>query len=408
MKPKHCIKDNAIAPKRAARLTVMTVFILAAAHALAGESRILMGPYVSSVTPDSAKVMWVTGRDASAGSVAYAGGKAEAVLSGFDGRKEVLHTAALKGLTPSTTYEYEIVDTGSDGSFITAPEPGNSVKTLRFIVYGDTRTKPDRHRSVSEAMANEKDVSFVAMSGDLVSRGETWRAWEKEFFTPGRSYLRKMAVWPVRGNHEDEAIFYRELFDLPGNERWYSFDYGNLHFIALDCYAKGKDRDAQLEWLKLDLESTKAEWIFACYHAPTFNIGGHASKWGAKDVLPILEDRGVDVVVTGHSHLYERFVPIGPTGKKPLIHIVTGGGGAPNASAKESALLEGGAGRSALHYCLFEIQGNTLTMVVKQPDGTVIDNMTLVKKDGMYQDDVMKKSVETGRARELIDSSQRK
>jgi len=135
---------------------------------------------------------------------------------------------------------------------------------------------------------------------------------------------------------------------------------------------------------------------------PTFNVGGHASKWGAKDVLPILEERGVDVVIAGHSHLYERFVPIGPAGRKPLIHIVTGGGGAPNADAEESSLLEGGTGHGVLHYCLFEIQGNRLTMIVKKPDGTELDLMTLVKKNGIYQDSIMKKSVETGRAREII------
>ncbi|MCK4375424.1 MAG: metallophosphoesterase, partial [Candidatus Brocadiae bacterium] len=180
---------------------------------------------------------------------------------------------------------------------------------------------------------------------------------------------------------------------------WYSFDYGNAHFIVLDTEVRA-EREEMLEWLEHDLAEANAEWTFVCYHIPTFNIGGHGSTWGQDDFLPMMERHGVDFVVCGHSHLYERFLPIGQPGKKPLIHIVSGGGGAPTYAAEYSPTLAGGIGRSELHHCVFEVDGNRCEMTVRRPDGSVIDALSLIKMDGMYQDEVMALAVETETAKQ--------
>jgi len=367
---------------------------------------ILMGPYVNFVTPHSARVVWVTGPEAPAGTVvgesdgARRKVKVKARTSGFNKRDERLHVAVFDGLDHSTLYHYEVRsgEVTQKGTFHTAP-PKGARDPFRFIVYGDTRSYPERHLSVSQAMAREKQFSFVVLSGDLVSNGQTWKQWEEQFFTPAREFLTRTAFWPVRGNHEGNGVYYRQLFELPGDELWYSFDYGNLHYVILDSESRGEQREAMVQWLKEDLAANEAEWTFVSYHRPTFNIGGHASDWGKEDVLPVLEEHEVDLVITGHSHLYERFKPIGAEGKKPLIHIVSGGGGAPSYEVRPSPLLEGGIGYSGLHYCYFQIDGNTLRMTVKKPDGEVLDRMKLVKKSGTYQGAVMSEATLTTEAR---------
>ena len=364
----------------------------------------LVGPYTTNVTPTSARIRWVAKKDGRPGMLAYTSGehkgRVETEVSAFTDRdKEVLHTAKLEGLKPGTVYRYVLHGAGGrkTGEFRTAPDPQKCRGPFRFVVYGDTRSRPAKHKLVADAIAKEEDLAFVVVTGDLVGDGEDWEEWEEQFFTPAAAYLGRAAVWPVRGNHEGDAVLYREHFALPGNELWYSFDYGNLHFVVLDsCWSGKAARAAMLEWLREDLAASDAEWTFVSYHHPTWNVGGHASRWGRGIFWPVLEKNGVDVVLAGHSHLYERFRPVGPRNGKPIIHIVTGGGGAPLYDAIENDLLEGGTGHSVLHYCVFVVAGNELAMEVRTPDGSVIDEMKLVKENGRYQKEVMERALVTG------------
>lgn len=364
----------------------------------------LMGPYINRVDEASARVLWVTAAGAPVGTVMWSAGSrtgvAKSVATPIEGRTELLQTATLAGLAADTAHAYTMRSGTATvkGEFRTAV-PRGSRQPFRFIVYGDTRTYPDKHKSVVDGMVKEANVRFVALSGDLVANGDVWDQWPEQFFAPAKSFLERTAFWPVRGNHEGSAKLYKALFDLPGNEQWYSFDCGNVHFIGLDSEVEGDEVAAQLDWLKADLAANKADWTFVSYHRPTFNIGGHGSDWGAKDVLPLLEEGGVDIDITGHSHLYERFVPIGREGKRPIIHIVSGGGGAPLYEVRPSPLLEGGIGYSGLHYCVFDVDGDKLVMEAKKPDGTTFDRMELVKTGGIYQPEVMAKTVNTDAAR---------
>jgi predicted phosphodiesterase len=306
--------------------------------------------------------------------------------------------AALEALRPASRFEYRIGNGkgAASGSFVTAPS-SDAPSDVRFVVYGDTRSSPERHRSVAEAIAADRPA-FVVCSGDLVGDGRVWEQWAQEFMQPAAAYLSEAVLWPVRGNHEEDAVLYRELFDLPGNELYYSFDFGSLHFVVLDCYS---ERAEMLDWLKRDLAACRAQWILVALHEPMFNVGGYASQWGREDFLPVLEEHGVDVVVAGHSHIYERFVPIGPPGRKPLIHIVSGGGGAPMYRPVPSPALAGGIGQSELHYCLFEVSGNRCDITVKRPDGSVMDSLLLVKDGDSYQSAVMAEAITTERAASL-------
>ena len=363
----------------------------------------LFAPHADSITGHSARLVWVSEPGVAPGSVTLTGNgqsvRVAAEVRRIDDRGELLHVAALDWLRPGVRYSY-VIECGQAterGSFRAAPEGAGP---FRFVIYGDTRSMPERHAAVSVAIAKERP-DFVLHTGDLVAAGDRWELWKKEFFDPAEPFLRESGFWPARGNHEQTAALYHELFVLPNKGIYYSFDWGNAHFVVLDNYQQGADRQAMLDWFKKDLTESKAEWTFVIYHEPSFNVGGHGSAWGREDFVPVMYEHGVDFSVAGHSHLYERFLPIAQQGKKPITFIVSGGGGAPSYAALPSPILAGGIGDAVVHYCAFEINGNRLTMTAKQPDGTVIDRLELVKTDGAYQPEFMAQTVEYKEATEI-------
>ena len=366
----------------------------------------LMGPYVNTVDQTSAQVLWVTAAhfNAPAQIELEIPGTGEmrtlsAGSSPIKDRSELLQTVAISGLQPGQTYRY-VVQAGrdrSEGTFRTSP-PLDYSEPFRFLVYGDTRTRPIEHSLVAQAMAREAPFDLVLNTGDLIANGTVWEQWQTEFFDPAAPILTKAAMWPARGNHEMDAVLYRRLFNLPGNGLYYSFDFANVHFVVLDPYI-GRDLHGEMvQWFEKDLAAAakRSQWIVVNYHEPTFNVGGHGSTFGQQDILPLMEKYGVDVVVTGHSHLYERFLPIGQPGQKPIIHLVTGGGGAPNYPKRPSPILV--KSHSLLHYCVFDVQGNRMRVTARTPEGNQIDRFELVKTDGRYQDEVMAQAVETKHA----------
>jgi hypothetical protein len=168
--------------------------------------------------------------------------------------------------------------------------------------------------------------------------------------------LRSAPLWPTIGNHDGHSAnsvtqsgVYYDIFTLPtrgqaggiasGTEAYYSFDYANIHFVCLDSEDSPRAADgAMAQWLKADLAATARDWIVAFFHHPTYSKGTHDSDGERRLVdmrqnfMPILEAGGVDVVLTGHSHGYERSYFIdGHYGKSadfdPATHVKQPGNG---------------------------------------------------------------------------------
>jgi hypothetical protein len=146
-------------------------------------------------------------------------------------------------------------------------------------------------------------------------------------------FLRQNVLWSTIGNHEtygtlEEGKFaYFHIFDLPtdgragglasGTENYYSFNYGNIHFVCLDSELSDKQpTGAMLTWLDQDLAANTNDWVIAFWHSPPYTKGSHNSDdpfdsagyliQMRENVVPILENYGVDLVLGGHSHCYER------------------------------------------------------------------------------------------------------
>jgi hypothetical protein len=151
--------------------------------------------------------------------------------------------------------------------------------------------------------------------------------YQSAVFDTYRSFLRDTLLWSTIGNHETYATAgeppYFDIFTLPkngeagglpsGTESYYSFDYANIHFVCLDSMRSSRRPGSpMLKWLADDLASTAQMWIIAFWHHPPYSKGSHNSDVEVElvemrqNVLPILEDAGVDLVLSGHSHSYER------------------------------------------------------------------------------------------------------
>ncbi len=168
------------------------------------------------------------------------------------------------------------------------------------------------------------------MLGDNAYSNGTDAEYQSAVFDIYPTLLRKSVVWPTMGNHDgysstssSQSGPYFSIFSLPknaeaggvasGTEAYYSFDYGNIHFICLDSEGSSRSsHGAMLEWLRLDLAATTKDWIIAYWHHPPYSKGSHDSDTETnlvdmrQNALPILEAGGVDLVLTGHSHSYER------------------------------------------------------------------------------------------------------
>jgi predicted phosphodiesterase len=316
-----------------------------------------------------------------------------------------LYRARLTDLVPGTAYQYQVLPAGKGG-------PASVPKTFRtfpvkperiaFIAYGDTRTNPAAHRSVAACFARHEPL-FVLHDGDLVASGKALELWGPQFFTPLVDVIDHVPIMPALGNHEGGAENLLRFFDQPGGRTWYSFDCGPVHVTVLD---DTQTKPENVQWLDQDLAAAKAPWKIAMYHAPTFNLEGHKSDAARTTFLPVFEKYGVDVVVAGHSHMYERFVPLvrkgpplggaaagaggaaGAAAPRPITFITAGGGGAPlvsgAAAGPRPAILAQTA--RAYHYCVFTVDAETLHVEVLSPDGAKIDALTVTKKGGRYDD----------------------
>lgn len=346
--------------------------------------KLTAGPYIVKMGTDSVTIMWQTDIPAVARIVVHNTRSTGEYMMSKPARLDSLKIA---GLSPDTHYTYRIwvcnsrrlskgVATDSFQTFPAKPRP------VTFAVYGDTRSNPDRHARVVNAMAGEKSLDFVLHSGDLVGDGRKLDLWVPGYFTPARGLIGRVPFYSVQGNHDGET-FYRQLFgDLP---RYYSFDVLGIHVIGLDSIDSFDVGSKQYDWLVSDLTKHKdARWKFVFVHAPVYTSGPHGAADAngvikevgvrtAHKVLPALAAKfGIQAVFSGHDHFYERSVHDG------VDYIVSGGGGAENYSDVNVKLNPyRKTFYSGLHYCVVTVDGNKASLVVKTPDGKVLDKVDL-------------------------------
>ena len=325
------------------------------------------GPYLQSVTTNTVIVVWET-EQPSQGEVAY-GETEDYSLSMAGSTLDTRHAVTLTGLEPYTTYHYRVESGGAplseDMTFRAAAGPDQTEFT--FVVLGDTRTQHQIHQALVDRIVALKP-DFVLHTGDLVFLGSVIPYWET-FFEIERELLARASLFPTLGTHERNSSRYFDHFYLPGNERWYTFDYGNARFICLqvDDIADYGPESEQYVWLEETLAANTQPWLFVYFHIPPYSSSLDAREGPIRRTLtPLFEQYGVDVVFNGHHHNYERNEVNGVT------YIVTGGGGAPLCVMEEREPTRA-AFAVAHHYVLLEIDDQHLNATVISHQGRILD-----------------------------------
>src|SRR4029453_6310863 len=296
------------------------------------------GPYLQTGTPSSIVVRWRTNAPSSS-HVTYGSSPSSLVQSATDSALTTEHVVTLSGLSANTRYYYSVGSTvrtlpagDADHSFVTSPAVGTTVPT-RIWVLGDSGTADANAQAVRNAyysFAGSTQPNLWLMLGDNAYESGLDSEYQAAVFNMYPSTLKQSVLWPTLGNHDGTAANssnqsgpYYDMFPLPkageaggfssGTEAYFSFDYGNIHFINLESFET--DRSAtgpMMTWLQSDVNSTTQKWIIAFWHHPPYSKGSHNSDTEIElvemrqNALPILEAAGVDLVLSGHSHAYER------------------------------------------------------------------------------------------------------
>ena len=341
------------------------------------------GPYWQNVTPASITLMWETHPPAAA-QVVY--GPAETWTDTLRAEAAALHEVVLSGLASGTAYRCRVLAGGMsspEASFRT-PAPGDA--TFTCIVYGDSRHFPEPHGNLVLQMLKH-DADFAINSGDLVDDGQEEGLWEPQFFDPIRPLGRRMPFYTTLGNHDRDAPAYYRYFSLPDNgsqarpEAWYAFRYENAHVIVLDTdIRRFRSGDEQVRWLERELKTSDATWKVVVTHYPLYSSGRHGSSVEVREILmPVFERYGVDLVMAGHDHGYERTWPL-RDGKRQdggVVHVVSAGGGAelyPFGHNWWTAMSV-----SCYNFCVLRISGKRLDMDVFDIQGEAFDAFTILK-----------------------------
>lgn len=340
---------------------LILVFNLLANPAFA--ATVTRGPYLQMGTESKITLRWRT--DTPTDSVVRYGGSPTnlnptLIIPG----NPTEHEVQLTGLSPLTEYYYSVGSSseslaGGDSGyrFTASPTPGTSVPT-RVWTIGDSGTANANAAAVYNAYLNypgADNTHLWLMLGDNAYNDGADGQYQSAVFNMYPELLRRTPLWPTLGNHDghsadsaSESGPYYDIFTLPrngeagglasGTEAYYSFDYGDIHFICLDFYETDRSPGgAMMTWLQNDIAAIDKTWIIAFWHHPPCSKGSHNSDSEGtltdmrENALPILKDYGVDLVFSGHSHSHERSYFIdrhyGFSGSFNSSHLIDGGDG---------------------------------------------------------------------------------
>lgn len=305
------------------------------------------GPYLQAGKQDSITIRWRT--DVATNSRVAWGTAFGNYTNIYDlGSLTTEHIVRIGGLTADIKYWYTIGTSGrvlqgtNTNYFLTLPR-SNTPRKLRFLAIGDCGNASANQVNVKNTFINyigSNNIDAMILLGDNAYNSGLDAEFQTEFFDIYKDDLLKYyKLYPAPGNHDygnssantgSRTMPYHQIFTVPmggeiggvasGVSNYYSFDIGDVHFISLDSYGKDDANTtnmydtsgAQATWLKADLAANTKKWTVAYFHHPPYTKTTHTSDTESDLVairerfIRILERNGVDLVLCGHSHGYER------------------------------------------------------------------------------------------------------
>ena len=436
---------------------------------------IIRGPYLQMATQNSIIVRWRTDEpDISMVRFGEQFGKWDRVAG--DDKLTSEHIVTLSSLEPQSKYYYLIAG-GKDtlqgderNCFTTFPNVGKEDK-YRIGIFGDCGNNSINQRNTRDQfekyIGNDVLNAWILLGDNAYSFGKDVE-YQSNFFNIYKDNLLKRApLFPAPGNHDyhderysankardSKEVAYYQNFSMPINgesgglashtQAFYSYDLGNIHFLSLDSHGE-EDNDSrlfdtsgrQVTWIKQDLDANKnKEWVIAYWHHPPYTMGSHNSDQERQlikireNFIRILERYGVDLVLCGHSHSYERSrlmkghygmeetfdstmhllssssalydgsassCPyIKDSSNKGTVYVVSGSSGAldysqkafPHNAMQYSDVSVGGS-------CILEIEANRLDLKWIAADGIIRDKFTMMK-------DVKKETIINSKSGETV------
>ncbi len=315
------------------RIQFQFIFALFIAGLLGGCDKLPRGPYLQNVTPQSIVVRWRT--ESERNSIVEYGLSANNLDQTISLNNNITnHEVTLANLTPATTYYYRVIGDNDSASavysFKTALPEGDQ-SPFRVWLIGDSGTADSNAKAVRDSFYQFNggpQTDLWIMLGDNAYTFGNDAEYQKAVFEIYPETLATTPLFSTIGNHEVLSFGgapYFDIFTLPengeggglasGTEAYYSFNYGNVHFVCLDSEKASRAvGGAMYNWLVTDLQANSQDWTIVFFHQPPYSKGSHDSDSSSEkhmrqmreNFVPVFDQYGVDLVFSGHSHAYER------------------------------------------------------------------------------------------------------
>ncbi len=301
----------------------------------------------------------------------------------------------------SSTIYYKLYDSGTQtwtAQKTYATAPAENSYTYSFCALGDSRSNVTTVWPQVSSKAIAKNPSFCLFNGDITDSGSStteYNAW----FDNGASLIEKSVIFHAHGNHDaGNTSMYKNIYDLPqtnGSNLYYAVRYSNALFITLDS----ESPSGQTSWLQTTLANAAADptitWKIISFHRPFFNCGNHVGNMNSyrSTWWKAFDDYGVDLVLNGHDHNYQRTKPINlkvssstPVAKygsktgEGRCEIICGGSGASLYSVGSGAdLWSMQYFNSTYNFVYCQVDKCKMTITAYTNTGSVLETFTLDK-----------------------------
>lgn len=382
-------------------VSVVALAFLLSLGAMAQTAIVDRYPYLQQPTETSVLIAWNT-QTAAIGTLQWGDGPFALTHSLQDPASTQKHHLTITGLQPNTQYFYQVTTdagyTSAVESFWTAKPIEN--KSIKFLHYADCGYNNTIQNQLA-ALMEQEPVDFAVVAGD-VDQG-TGNAYDNVFFGVYKNMLARDCHYTAIGNHDIIAnggadffdSFYQPTNNAQQSEHYYSFSWGNAKFICLDSngdYSIGSD---QHNFLLDELKCRDQEWLFVYMHHPPWTNAWDLTYYvpfqpfyqydGNDDMrtalVPYFEQYGVDFVLNGHAHCYQR-------GELNGIHYVISGGGGTSTLDQHTCMTSPSNLACAPNiqqelyvneYVRFTINGDTASYATIDLQGHVIDTVSVIK-----------------------------